>query len=60
LASGSADGTIRLWQVESGVCLKVLRAGRPYERLNITGATGLSEAQKTALKALGAYEEEPK
>jgi hypothetical protein len=34
-----------------------LRADRPYERLNISSATGLSEAQRTALKALGAVEE---
>jgi hypothetical protein len=33
-----------------------LRADGPYEGLNITGATGLSEAQKAALKTLGAYE----
>jgi hypothetical protein len=33
------------------------RPDRPYERLNITGATGLTEAQKAALKALGAVEE---
>jgi hypothetical protein len=60
LASGSNDETVRLWELQSGVCLKVLRADRPYERLNITGATGLSEAQKATLRALGAYEEEPK
>ena len=41
----------------SGECLKTLRADRPYERMNITGATGLSDAQKAALKALGAVED---
>jgi WD40 repeat protein len=57
LASGSDDETIRLWEVKSGTCLKVLRADRPYERLNISSATGLSEAQKATLKTLGAVEE---
>jgi hypothetical protein len=31
-----------------------LRADRPYEGMNITGTTGLTAAQKQALKALGA------
>lgn len=58
LASGSADETIRLWDANTGECLKILRADRPYERMNITGVTGLTEAQKVTLKALGAIEEE--
>jgi WD40 repeat protein/DNA-binding SARP family transcriptional activator len=56
LASGSADGTIKFWDVKTGNCLKTLRPDRPYERMNITGATGLSPAQRAALKALGAVE----
>jgi transcriptional regulator with XRE-family HTH domain len=40
-----------------GECLQTLRADRPYERMNITGATGLTEAQKASLRALGAVEE---
>jgi WD40 repeat protein len=56
LASGSADATIKLWDVQTGECLKTLQPERPYERMNITGATGLTKAQKTALKALGAIE----
>jgi WD40 repeat protein len=62
LASGSADATIKLWDVAdvltSGTaeCLKTLHLERPYERMNITGATGLTKAQKAALKALGAIE----
>jgi WD40 repeat protein len=57
LATGSTDETIKLWNVETGTCLKTLRTERPYEGMNITGATGLTEAQKAALKALGAVEE---
>ncbi|MDZ7950492.1 NB-ARC domain-containing protein [Nostoc sp. DedQUE09] len=56
LASGSKDETIRLWNVETGECLKTLRANRPYEGMNITGVIGLTPAQKTTLKALGAVE----
>jgi WD40 repeat protein len=54
LASGSADETIRLWDIQTGECLKTLRADRPYEGMNITGVTGITEAQKATLHALGA------
>ncbi len=56
LASGSEDGTIKLWDVLTGECVKTLRSKRPYEGMNITGVTGISEAQKSTLKALGAVE----
>ncbi len=56
LVSGGQDGAIKLWEVETGKFLKTLRADRPYESMNITGATGLTEAQKATLKALGAVE----
>ncbi|MEZ4663857.1 MAG: BTAD domain-containing putative transcriptional regulator [Caldilineaceae bacterium] len=56
LVSSSADETMKLWSVESGQCLKTLRSDRPYERMNITGITGVTAAQKQALKALGAVE----
>ncbi|MBD2526747.1 NB-ARC domain-containing protein [Nostoc sp. FACHB-133] len=57
LLSGSADETIKLWDTQTGVCLKTLRADRPYEGMNITGVTGITEAQKATLKALGAVEQ---
>ena len=44
LASSSMDETIKLWDVQTGECLKTLRPDRPYERMNITGVTGLTEA----------------
>ena len=34
-----------------------LRRDRPYERLNITGIKGLTEAQKLTLKMMGAIEQ---
>ena len=56
LVSASLDETMRLWDVQSGRCLDVLRAPRPYEGMNIAQVTGITEAQKGALRALGAVE----
>ncbi len=56
LASCGNDGTIRLWDLESGHALGTLRRDRPYERLNIMGIRGLTEAQQASLRALGAVE----
>ncbi|MCC5633744.1 hypothetical protein LC613_40710, partial [Nostoc sphaeroides CHAB 2801] len=57
LASGSQDGTIKLWDIRTGECLKTLRCERPYEAMNITGIIGLTQAEKASLKALGAIED---
>jgi WD40 repeat protein/transcriptional regulator with XRE-family HTH domain len=54
LASCSADETIKLWDIKTGQCLDTLKADRPYEGMNITGITGITPAQKSALQALGA------
>lgn len=58
LASSSMDETIKLWAVQTGECIKTLRPDRPYERLNIAGATGIAAAQIELLKTLGAIEVE--
>ena len=58
LVSGGQDETIRLWDAQNGAWQQTLRSERPYERMNITGVTGLNEAQKAALRALGAIERE--
>jgi WD40 repeat protein len=39
-------------------CVAILRAQGPYAGMNITGVTGISEAQKATLKALGAVTDE--
>ena len=57
LASGGNDGAIRLWDLASGEPLGTLRRDRPYERLNITGIRGLTEAEIATLRALGAVED---
>jgi WD40 repeat protein len=56
LATGSQNGTIQLWNTETGQCLKTLIPDRPYKGTNITQMTGITAAQKAALKALGAVE----
>ncbi len=54
LISGGADGLIELWDAKTGQCLQTLQADRPYEGMNISGVTGITEAQKNSLIALGA------
>lgn len=56
LASCGDDGAIRLWDLHGGDFLQTIRRDRPYERLNITGIRGVTEAQKAGLRALGAIE----
>jgi len=56
LASGSFDGTVKLWNANSGAILRTLRPERRYERMDITGLTGVTAAQRAALLALGAVE----
>ena len=59
LASCGDDGAINIWDLESGEHLRTLRPDRPYERLNITGIQGVTQAQKASLRALGAIEGTP-
>jgi WD40 repeat protein len=56
LASCGDDGAILLWDLYTGQYLRTFRHDRPYERLDITGIQGLTEAQKAALQTLGAIE----
>jgi hypothetical protein len=58
LASGGQDAVIRLWDVQSHQHLATLRAERPYERLDISHTRGLTSAQQTALRTLGAVDAE--
>ncbi len=58
LASCGDDGAIDLWGFESGEKLHTLRRDRPYERMTISGMQGLTDAQRAALRALGAVEKQ--
>ncbi|MBP7962930.1 MAG: NACHT domain-containing protein [Caldilineaceae bacterium] len=54
--SCSFDGTIKFWDVRSGACVNTLAVDGPYAGMNIAGISGVTEAQKLALRALGAVE----
>lgn len=54
LASSSNDGTIHLWDIANDTRLSTLNGQRPYEGMDITGVTGLTEAERTSLISLGA------
>jgi WD40 repeat protein/DNA-binding SARP family transcriptional activator len=54
LATNSVDETVRFWDMQSGECRQSLRMVGPYAGMNISGVTGIGEAQKAALRALGA------
>jgi WD40 repeat protein/transcriptional regulator with XRE-family HTH domain len=56
VASGSIDGTVKLWATSTGECFRILRADRRYERLDITGLIGITDAQREALLSLGAVD----
>ncbi len=56
VASGSFDGTVKLWKAKSGASLRTLRAERRYERMDISGLGGITAAQRASLMALGAVE----
>jgi WD40 repeat protein/transcriptional regulator with XRE-family HTH domain len=57
IISSGMDGTIKLWHLETGSCIRSLIAPRPYEGMNITNTLGLTEAQRATLKMLGAIEQ---
>jgi WD40 repeat protein/transcriptional regulator with XRE-family HTH domain len=54
LASCGDDGIVALWELHSGERLRTLRHDRPYERMDIAGLTGITDAQRASLLALGA------
>ena len=53
IASGSLDGTVKLWDAANFALLRTMRPDRRYERMDITGLTGVTEAQRMALLGPG-------
>lgn len=58
LAGANQQGYIRLWDVQTGSAIQTLQIPKPYAGTDITGVTGITPAQKTALLALGAIAKE--
>lgn len=54
LISGGKDCTLRQWNLPSGHCQRVFKTHQPYDGMNITDVTGLSDAQRNILHSLGA------
>jgi WD40 repeat protein len=54
LASCSQDETIKLWDIRRADSSVTLRVPRPYEGMDVTDVTGLTEAQISMLQRLGA------
>jgi hypothetical protein len=63
LVSSGEDGVLHLWEIahasgdpQRAEPIRTLRIDRPYERMNIRNLSGITEAQRAALIALGATE----
>jgi WD40 repeat protein len=54
LFSCGEDETIKLWNINTVKCIKTLRIPKPYQKMNIQRANGLTTATKEALQILGA------
>ncbi len=56
LACGGEDENIQLWDVDTRSQRQPLKSNHLYERMDIKGVIGLTDAEKASLKALGAIE----
>ena len=59
LASSDASGIVKLWEAESGRAMATMQPSGPYQGMNITGASGLTQARRQVLITLGAVEDTP-
>ncbi len=58
VASASYDRTVGLWDASSTELLRTLKVEGRYERMDITGLTGITEAQRQNMLSLGAVDRE--
>ncbi|MBX3053499.1 MAG: PD40 domain-containing protein [Caldilineaceae bacterium] len=56
LYTGNLEGDVEVWDATNGALLRRMQPPGPYAGMNIRGATGISEAQRASLLALGAVE----
>jgi WD40 repeat protein len=49
VASCSGDGTTKIWDAHTGECVRSFRSDRLYHRLDITGLSGVTDAQRAGL-----------
>lgn len=56
LSGSSQDGSICTWKLKTGQCTHILKIRRPYEDMKLENSTGLTKAQESQLRALGAGE----
>ncbi|MEM1292809.1 MAG: NB-ARC domain-containing protein [Cyanobacteria bacterium P01_H01_bin.162] len=52
--TGSTDETVRIWDLGTQQCLRTIQLPLPYDGMNISYATGLTDSQKANLQSLGA------
>ena len=57
LVSSGSDETIKLWDITDGSCLNTLHIPGIYKGMNITGTSGLTNAQRDTLRLLGAIDD---
>jgi WD40 repeat protein len=57
VTTGSRQGIVQIYDVQTGDCLTTLVPDRPYQNSNFKGVTGITPAQEAALSALGAIVE---
>jgi hypothetical protein len=53
VAAGSFGRTVELWVASSDNCMRTLRAERRYERLDITGLTGITDQGQIDAQGIG-------
>lgn len=56
IVSAGKEGTLRIWDVALRQCRHVVYPPGPYEGMDITAVTGITEAERAGLKSLGAVE----